>query len=132
MIVGIGVDLTRVDRVQRVLDRFGERFLRRVFTEGERQAAGSGPERARRLAARFAAKEAALKALGTGLSGGIRWRDVEVARRPGGPPRLLLHGRAAEVAAGRGVDRAHVTLAHDGPYAVAVVVLEGAGEGEAR
>lgn len=130
MIVGIGVDLTRVDRIRHLLDRFGERFLRRVYTEGERAAAGAGPERARRLAARFAAKEAALKALGTGLSGGIRWRDVEVVRQPGRPPALRLHGRAAEAARRRGAERFHVTLTHDGPFAVAVVVLEGSGKGD--
>lgn len=124
MIAGIGIDLTRVDRVERLLARYGERFLRRVYTPHEQAAAGHGPERARRLAGRFAAKEAALKALGTGLSRGIRWRDVEVVRAPGHPPALALHGAAAAVARQRGVDRLHVTITHDGPYAVAVVIAE--------
>lgn len=132
MIIGLGIDLARVDRIARLVDRYGERFLRRVFTEGERAAAGGGPERARRLAARFAAKEAALKALGTGLSQGIRWRDVEVVRRPGAPPALALHGAAARIARRRGIERLHVTLSHEGPFALAVVVAEAAaGPGEA-
>lgn len=131
MIVGIGLDAARVDRFERLVARYGERFLRRVYTEEERRAAGAGPERYRRLAARFAAKEAALKALGTGLAAGIRWRDVEVVRSPGRPPTLRLHGSAAEVARRRGARRFHVSLSHDGPYALAVVVAEGdAGAGE--
>lgn len=130
MIVGIGLDLVRVDRVERLLERYGARFLNRVYTEGEQAAAGAGPERPRRLAARFAAKEAALKAIGTGLSGGIRWRDVEVVREPGRPPGLRLHDVAAAAAARRGVTRFHVTLTHDGPYAAAVVVAEAVPDGE--
>lgn len=124
MVIGIGIDLVAVDRIARVLRRRGERFLARVYTAGELAACPPGEQYARRLAARFAAKEAALKALGTGLAGGIRWREIEVRRAAGGRPEIVLHGRAAEYAAGLGVSRMHLSLSHDGPFAAAVVVAE--------
>ncbi len=128
MVIGLGTDLVEVDRLRASIERFGPRFLNRIFTpEEQRYAAGkrSGVES---LAARFAAKEAGAKALGTGISRGVGWRDLEVARAPGGPPRLLMHGRAGERAAALGVLRASLSLTHTARYAFAVVVLEGDGE----
>lgn len=127
MIVGIGIDVAEIARIAAVLDRHGERFLRRVLTEGERAYCLRHRAPAAHVAGRFAAKEAALKALGTGLSSGIGWRDVEVVRRPGGAPALALHGRAGEIAKGRGVRRTHLSLTHDRGIAAAVVILEGGG-----
>jgi len=98
MIVGTGIDIAEVHRVGEAMERFGARFLHRVFTEGERRYCDSKANRVERYAARFAAKEAAMKALGTGWSRGVRWRDIEVSRQPGGRPTISFHGKAAEVA----------------------------------
>lgn len=123
-VVGIGLDLTEVDRIERLLGDHPERFLERCFTPSERFDAGEGPRRVERLAARFAAKEAALKALGTGWSDGIGWTDVSVERLNSGKPRLVVAGRAAEIASGLGIARWHVTLTHTGTHAAAMVVAE--------
>ncbi|RMG46747.1 MAG: holo-ACP synthase [Acidobacteria bacterium] len=125
MILGIGIDVTEIGRVEEAMARHGERFERRILTDRERDYCRRHRFPAPHVAARFAAKEAALKALGTGLSGGIAWRDVEIARGRTGAPALELHGRAAEVAAALGVTRAHVSLTHGRGVAAAVVVLEG-------
>lgn len=125
MIVGHGVDLVEVARVARSVDRFGERFLERVFTAGERAYAGDGPRRDEHLAARFAAKEAVLKALGTGWAQGAGWTDVEVVREASGKPGLVLHGKAAALASGIGATRWHLSLTHTGTMAMASVVAEG-------
>ena len=125
MVIGVGIDVVAVERIARVLRRRGERFLARVFTPAELASCPPGDQYARRLAARFAAKEAALKALGTGLAAGIRWREIEVRRPARGRPEIVLHGRAAAHAQSLGVDRLHLSLSHDGPYAAAVVVAEG-------
>src|SRR6266478_1151434 len=95
MIVGTGIDIAEVPRIRQTIERHGERFLKRVFTEGEIQYCESKANRVERYAARFAAKEAGMKAIGTGWNHGVRWRDLEVARKPGGRPTLLLHGKAA-------------------------------------
>ncbi len=121
MIRGVGIDVVDVGRVGRALERHGDRFVHRVFRPSE---VGS-PASPRSLAARFAAKEAVFKALGTGLSGGLRWTDVEVVVRPGGAPAIRLHGRAREAALALGVTRTHLSLTHDGGVAAAVVILEG-------
>ena len=126
-----GVDLAPVDRVEQLVERHGERFLSRVFTAGEQaDVATSRRRRSERLAARFAAKEAVLKALGTGWSGGIAWTDVEVVTDPSGAPRVRLHGKAAERATGLGVVRWAVSLSHAGGMAVASVVGTGSCEGQ--
>ncbi len=126
MILGIGTDLCRITRVEASLERYGERFERRVFTEGERAYCHERPKTtANHFAGRFAAKEATFKALGTGISMGMRWKDVEVVRRPGGPPRLLLGGEARARADRMGVVGMHLSLTHDADLALAVVVLEG-------
>ena len=125
MIVGLGTDLCRVERIAAMLERYGERFERRIYTAEERAYCRSRPKTAaNHFAGRFAAKEAAFKALGTGLSMGMRWRDVEVTRRPGEPPRLRFVGRAAQRADRMGVDNIHLSITHDGDMAMAVVVLE--------
>ncbi len=124
MILGVGIDLVPVARVDRMLNRHGERFLRRVFRPDEcRKERGLLP--AESLAARVAAKEAAFKALGTGWAGGVRWTDVEVVGGGGRAPALRLHGAARERALACGVRRVHVSLTHQGGTAAAVVVLEG-------
>jgi holo-[acyl-carrier protein] synthase len=124
MIVGTGVDITEVQRIQRALDRFGERFLKRVFTPEEIRYCTGRPNGAERLAARFAAKEAGMKAIGTGLRGGVTWKDVEVVRQRGQRPYLQFHGRAAEFAAALGCRRTHLSLSHTRDQAIAHVILE--------
>src|SRR5215469_17919430 len=105
MIVGTGIDITEVPRVAESIARFGDRFLRRVFTEEEIRYCESKANRVERYAARFAAKEAAMKALGTGWNYGVRWRDIEVSRKPGQRPTIVFHGKAAEFAARLGAAR---------------------------
>lgn len=123
MVVGIGVDIVAVGRLEKALER-RPRLEARLFTARERADAGPGPVRVKRLAARFAAKEALLKALGTGL-GDASWQEVSVMRLADGPPRLVLTGRILERARRLGVVRSHLSLSHEGAYALAQVVLEG-------
>ena len=122
MILGLGTDLVAITRVETVLSRHRDRFLDRVFTHAEQVDCLARARPATHLAARLAAKEAAMKALGTGWSLGIRWTDVEVRSGGGTPPTLHLAGVARERAEARGVRQALVSLSHDGDYAVAVVV----------
>lgn len=124
MIVGTGIDIAEVARIRVTIERHGERFLKRVFTEGERQYCESKANRIERYAARFAAKEAGMKAIGTGWNHGVRWRDIEVARKPGGRPTLLLHGKAAEFAAKLGATNIALSLTHTAEQAMAQVILE--------
>ena len=124
MIVGTGIDLTEVPRIAQSIERFGDRFLHRVFTEGEIRYCESKANRIERYAARFAAKEAGMKALGTGWNHGVRWRDVEVSRQPGGRPTLTFHGKAAEFAAKLGAERVALSLSHTPEMAIAQVILE--------
>jgi holo-[acyl-carrier protein] synthase len=124
MIVGTGIDIAEVPRIREVIERHGQRFLQRVFTEGEIQYCESKANRVERYAARFAAKEAGMKALGTGWNHGVRWRDIEVARKPGGRPTLLLHGKAAEFAAKLGATNIALSLTHTADQAMAQVILE--------
>jgi holo-[acyl-carrier protein] synthase len=123
-IVGIGIDLVNLERLRGVLDRYGPRFVARVLTADERAYCERHRDPTPQVAARFAAKEAVLKALGTGLARGIRWRDIEVRHGERTAPRIHLRGRAAEEAAARGVGGIHVSLSHDRGAAVAMVVLE--------
>ena len=124
MIVGTGIDIAEVPRIRQSIERFGDRFLLRVFTVGEIQYCDSKANRAERYAARFAAKEAAMKALGTGWNQGVRWRDCEVVRLPGGRPSISFHGKAAEFAARLGVKNAALSLSHTAEQAIAQVILE--------
>ena len=124
MIVGSGIDLVEIARIQHSVDRYGQRFLDRVYTESEQAYCLRKKNSAESLAARFAAKEAAAKALGTGISHGVSWREIEVVRAPSGEPSLLFHGRAAQVAALRGVRHTALSLTHSAGLAAASVVLE--------
>lgn len=123
MILGLGVDLCPVERMERIVGRHGDLFCRRVFTEDERDYAERGARPGERLAARFAAKEATIKALGG--PAGLRWTDMEVLKGRGGAPSLSLKGKAREIADAIGVVRSFLSLTHAGGVAVAVVVLEG-------
>ena len=124
MIVGTGIDIAEVPRIAESIARFGDRFLKRVFTEGEIHYCDSKANRVERYAARFAAKEAAMKALGTGWNRGVRWRDVEVSRQPGGRPTIVFHGKAAEFAAQLGAKNTALSLSHTPEQAIASVILE--------
>ena len=124
MIVGTGIDIAEVPRIREAIERHGERFLKRIFTESEIQYCESKANRVERYAARFAAKEAGMKAIGTGWNHGVRWRDIEVARKPGGRPTLLLHGKAAEFAAKLGATNIALSLTHTAEQAFAQVILE--------
>ena len=125
MVVGLGTDLIEIARVQASLDRYGEQFLGRVFTAGEiAYCQRKKHTAAESFAARFAAKEAGAKALGTGISRGVSWREIEVQRSPGERPELVLTGRAAERAQAMGVRRISLSLTHSRDVAMAVVVLE--------
>jgi holo-[acyl-carrier protein] synthase len=120
---GIGVDLVRIPRMRDVIGRWDDRFLRRVFTEAEIAYCRARRDQVPHFAARFAAKEAALKALGTGLRLGVRWRELEVRRERGQAPTLVLSGRSREIGLARGGRRMLVTLTHDGDYALAQAML---------
>lgn len=123
-IVGIGVDLVDIARVQKLLERYGARFLKRVFTDAEARYAMESAVPAERLAGRFAVKEAVMKAFGTGKSQGILWRDVETVRGPKGKPVVQLHGQAVRWAKWKGGGNIHVSIAHDGGKAMGFVILE--------
>jgi holo-[acyl-carrier protein] synthase len=124
MIVGTGIDIAEVPRIAASIERFGYRFLHRVFTEGEIRYCESKANRVERYAARFAAKEAAMKAIGTGWNHGVAWRDVEVCRQPGGRPTLTFHRKAAEFAAQLGARHVALSLTHTAEHAIAQVILE--------
>jgi holo-[acyl-carrier protein] synthase len=124
MIVGSGIDIAEVPRIASSIRRFGDRFLQRVYTAGEIRYCQSKANSAERYAARFAAKEAAMKALGTGWSRGVRWRDIEVAREPGGRPTIVFHGKAAEFAERLGTLHIALSLSHTSEQAIAQVILE--------
>ena len=124
MIVGSGIDIAEVPRIEASIARFGDRFLRRIFTEGEIRYCDSKANRIERYAARFAAKEAAMKAIGTGWNHGVTWRDVEVGRQPGGRPTIAFHGKAAEFAAKLGAVHIALSLSHTKEFAIAQVILE--------
>ncbi len=124
MIVGTGIDVIEVPRVAAAIERFGDRFVRRIFTEEEIRYCESKANRVERYAARFAAKEAGMKALGTGWNHGVRWRDVEVRRQPGHRPTLVFHGRAGEFAARMGVNNIALSITHTAGQAIAQVILE--------
>ena len=124
MIVGTGVDIAEVPRIRESIARFGDRFLRRIFTDGEIRYCERKASRFESYAARFAAKEAGMKALGTGWSHGIRWRDIEVVRPQGQRPTLQFHGEAAAVAAKLGTKNIALSVTHTSEQALAHVILE--------
>lgn len=126
MIVGSGIDLAEIGRLQQSIDRYGSRFLDRIYTAAEQAYCLRKRNSAESFAARFAAKEAGAKALGTGISQGVSWREIEVVRERSGRPTLELHGRAAQIAARLGVVRIALSITHTTGLAMASVVLEDA------
>jgi len=124
MIVGTGIDIAEVGRIAKSIVMFGVRFTERVFTAEEIRYCESKANKVERYAARFAAKEAGMKAIGTGWSRGVRWRDIEVQRLPGGRPTLAFHGRASEFFTRLGATQAHLSLTHTREIAMAFVILE--------
>jgi holo-[acyl-carrier protein] synthase len=124
MIVGTGIDVAEVPRVAAAIERFGRRFIQRIFTEAEIRYCDPKANRVERYAARFAAKEAGMKALGTGWNHGVRWRDVEVRRQPGQRPTIVFHGKAAEFAKKLRVVNAALSITHTADQAIAQVILE--------
>ena len=125
MIVGMGIDMAEVPRIQAVIESQRERFLRRVFTPEEVAYCEQFKNKYERYAGRFAVKEAAMKALGTGWSRGVRWVDLEVVRVRGGKPTLLLKGEALKIAAAMGVKNIAVSITHTEAQAIAQVIFEG-------
>jgi holo-[acyl-carrier protein] synthase len=125
MILGIGTDLIEIARIAESIRRYGDRFLQRIFTSREIEYCQRKKNAAESFAARFAAKEAGAKALGTGISHGVGWLELEVTREPSGKPGLQLSGRAAERASGLSVARVSLSLTHTAELALAVVVMEG-------
>ena len=125
MILGIGTDLAEVDRIRESIARFGDRFLNRIYTEGERAYTATKANSAERFAARFAAKEAGMKAIGTGWRHGVTWKDFEVVNEPSGRPTLRLSGVASQIAEKLGAKRISLSLTHTSQMAFAVVILEG-------
>ncbi|MCC7416485.1 MAG: holo-ACP synthase [Acidobacteria bacterium] len=121
-IIGLGLDATEIDRIAETIERYGDRFVERIFTEGERAYCRRRRVPAIHFAGRFAAKEAAMKALGTGHSRGVLWRDVEVVRR-GGPPALVFHGGAARHFAGMDAQTSLLTITHTDDLALAQVLI---------
>jgi holo-[acyl-carrier protein] synthase len=125
MILGMGVDIAETPRIEEAVNRHGERFLQRVFTPGEIAYCRRHRNSSERFAARFAAKEAAMKALGTGWRRGISWQDFEISNQANGKPCLQLSGKALEVYRSMGGTRILVSLTHTGVYALAQVIIEG-------
>jgi holo-[acyl-carrier protein] synthase len=124
LIVGLGVDITEVERIQSAIERYGETFLRRIYTPTERAYCDQFKNKYERYAGRFAAMEAAMKALGTGWRRGVRWVDFEVARETGGRPTISLHGAAKEIAAQLAVKRISLSITHTAAQALAQVIFE--------
>ena len=124
MIYGIGVDLVNIKRVERVMERWGHRFVGRVFTVKEKEFCDKRAYPASAFALRFAAKEAFSKALGFGMRRGIRWRDIEILHHPGGQPYLKLRGRSFDICQEKKITHFHLSLSDEGEHGVAVVVLE--------
>ena len=125
MIHGTGIDIVDISRFERFVRENNQPLFRRLFTEREQAYCIARKRSAQHYALRFAAKEAFVKALGTGLGDGIAWRDMEVVNDPSGKPDLILTGRAAEIFREHGLVRSFLSLSHDGNYAIASVILEG-------
>ena len=124
MIIGSGIDMVEIRRIQHSMDRYGSRFLNRVYTPNEQAYCLRKRNAAESFAGRFAAKEAGAKALGTGISFGVSWLEIEVVREPRGRPSLRFHGRAAQIAAQMGFARAALSISHTDELALASVLIE--------
>jgi holo-[acyl-carrier protein] synthase len=128
MTIKVGTDICSIDRIANAYKRFGQRFLKKLFTENEiAYILSAPPHTVARIAGRFAAKEAASKCLGTGWYG-LSWKEIEIGRKPSGEPILLLHGRAIDIAKKRGVDNFEVSISHEHHYATATVIASSAGK----
>jgi holo-[acyl-carrier protein] synthase len=125
MILGTGVDLAEVRRIREAVERYGERFLHRIYTPGEIAYVERKANKFERYAGRFAAKEAGMKAIGTGWKRGVKWQDFEVANLPSGRPTLRLHGEAERIAATMGVTSISLSITHTSELGMAHVILEG-------
>ena len=124
MIVGIGIDLAEVGRIREAIERHGQRFIQRIYTEKEIAYVERKANKYERYAARFAAKEAGMKAIGTGWKRGVRWRDFEVTNLPSGRPTLQFHGEAAKFAEHLGVRNIALSITHTAAEGMAIVILE--------
>lgn len=124
MIVGIGIDLAEVDRIRAAIERYGSRFTGRIYTAAEIAYVERKANSYERYAARFAAKEAGMKAIGTGWKRGVRWQDFEVSNLPSGRPTLQFHGVAAQIADSLGVRNIALSLTHTAEQGLAIVILE--------
>ena len=124
-IIGHGIDIVETARIAKLIEQHTSRFLDRCFTEAERAYADGRRRRVEHLAVRFAAKEAIFKALGTGLTGGIRWTDAEVVRQPAGQPTVALHGCASDIAFTQGIEQWCLSLSHTSDYAIASAIACG-------
>jgi holo-[acyl-carrier protein] synthase len=124
-ILGLGMDLAKMDRMEAFLERHGQRGRDRLFTAGEQAYCEARASRIASYTGRFAVKEAVMKVLGTGWRKGVRWVDLEVVRDPGQAPRCVLHGESARIAERKGIATIHVTITHDAGLAAAVAVAEG-------
>ena len=125
MILGTGIDLAEVGRIRDAIGRYGDRFIRRIYTDAEIAYVECKANRFERYAGRFAAKEAGMKAIGTGWKVGVRWQDFEVSNLPSGRPTLRLHGEAARVAEKMGVKTISLSITHTAELGMAHVILEG-------
>src|SRR6476659_1756065 len=125
MILGTGVDLAEVGRIRDAIERYGDRFIQRIYTAAEIAYVERKANRYERYAGRFAAKEAGMKAIGTGWKRGVRWQDFEVANLPSGRPTLKLHGDAARIAGQLGVKAISLSITHTAELGMAHVILEG-------
>lgn len=124
MIYGIGIDLARIDRIKKAINRWGDKFLNRIFTPDEKKTCNRRATPAAAFALRFAAKEAFSKALGLGMKRGLKWVDIEVFNHPTGQPGLRLYGKTRDLSLQHGITGIHLSLSDDGEYGVAMVVLE--------
>jgi holo-[acyl-carrier protein] synthase len=124
MIFGTGVDLVQISRIEKVIGRWGDRFINRVFTKEESRLCSGRTSSASAFSLRFAAKEAFSKAIGTGMRQGVFWRDIEVFHYPGGRPGLRVHGKSKEMCERENICGFHLSLSDDGAYGIAMVILE--------
>ena len=125
-VLGLGIDVTQIERLEQSFERRGQRLLDRLFTDGEKLYCERRVRNFQSYAGRFAVKEAVMKVLGTGWARGVRWVDIEVVRDQGGPPRCVLHGETARIAERRGIASVHIAITHDAGLAIAVAVAESA------
>ena len=124
MVVGLGIDIIQNNRIETIIQKWGDKFLKKIFTDNELKLINKHQEKIQRYASNFAAKEAAVKALGTGFRNGIRFRNIELKRDSFGKPFIELAGSTKTFADNRGVNKIHTTISHEKEYSVAVVIFE--------